>query len=61
MKVILAVDAIVPPLTGIGRYTWELARRYASHPNGLQEAQFYFAGRWMSDPAVLLDRSALPA
>ena len=35
MKLILAVDAIVPPLTGIGRYTWELARHYTLPQIGL--------------------------
>ncbi|CAJ0710030.1 glycosyltransferase family 4 protein [Ralstonia thomasii] len=54
MKLILAVDAIVPPLTGIGRYTWELARHYTLPQIGLDQARFFFAGRWVEDPASLL-------
>ena len=27
MNIILATDAVTPPLTGIGRYTWELGTR----------------------------------
>jgi hypothetical protein len=30
MKIIISVDAIKAPLTGIGRYTWELANRIPS-------------------------------
>ncbi|SEN77029.1 glycosyltransferase family 1 protein [Bradyrhizobium sp. OK095] len=32
MRVILAVDAIRQPLTGVGRYTFELARQLAAFP-----------------------------
>ena len=32
MDVILAVDAVVPPLTGIGRYAYELSQRLPAHP-----------------------------
>ena len=32
MNVILATDAIVAPLTGIGRYAFELAQRLPMHP-----------------------------
>jgi alpha-1,3-rhamnosyl/mannosyltransferase len=39
MKVILAVDAIFPPLTGIGRYALELARRLPRHP-GIDEVRY---------------------
>ncbi len=67
VKVILAVDSIRPPLTGIGRYTWELARHFASPEGGLDAIRFYFAGAWVDDVAGLLDgqpvaptRSRLP-
>lgn len=33
MKVVYAVDAIFPPLTGIGRYAYELARRLSRAPS----------------------------
>lgn len=54
MKLILAVDALVPPLTGIGRYAWELATHYQGMRHELDSMRFFFAGRWVSDPADLL-------
>jgi alpha-1,3-rhamnosyl/mannosyltransferase len=53
MKLIFAVDAINPPLTGVGRYAWELASRFISHPQ-LDAIRFYLDGRWLADPVVLL-------
>lgn len=54
MKVVLAIDALTPNLTGIGRYTWELVK-------GLKEsaivskAQFYRHARYVANPEKLLD------
>lgn len=56
MNLILSVDAIVPPLSGIGRYAWELARRYVADP-GFGPVRFYLHGRWVSDPVHLLTPS----
>ncbi|HDR9488010.1 TPA: glycosyltransferase family 4 protein [Burkholderia aenigmatica] len=53
MRLTLGVDALVPPLTGIGRYTFELAKHYQLHRSQLA-VRFFFAGRWVSDPAALL-------
>jgi len=57
MKLILAVDAIKPPLTGIGRYVWELATRMALAP-AVAEIRFFRNGGWVDDPATLLQQSA---
>ena len=48
VKLILSVDAIRPPLTGIGRYTWELANRLPSLPE-VESARFFSGGQWVSD------------
>jgi|AntAceMinimDraft_1070359.scaffolds.fasta_scaffold03905_5 alpha-1,3-rhamnosyl/mannosyltransferase len=56
MKIILAVNAIKPPLTGIGRYTWELANRVPSMQD-VESVRFFFEGRWVSDVRALLDQS----
>ena len=40
MNVTLVVDALEPPLTGIGRYTWELCRRLPGQP-GVGELDFF--------------------
>ncbi len=58
MKVALAVDAVVPPLTGIGRYAWELARHFVQPEYALSSVKFYFAGGWIDDPIALLDGNA---
>lgn len=59
MNVVLAVDAIVPPLTGIGRYTWELARHYSEQEGWLTSVRFDFAGRWIENPSRLLEEQLL--
>jgi glycosyltransferase involved in cell wall biosynthesis len=46
MKLILGVDAIHRPLTGIGRYALELARGLRSHP-GISETSYFSMGRWV--------------
>ena len=58
MKVILATDAIVAPLTGIGRYAFELAQRLPTHAL-IEQARFFWFGRWLdsSDLARLAEAS----
>lgn len=58
MRLIVSVDALQPSLTGIGRYTWELVQRLQQTP-GLRQLRFYRAGRWVRDPARLLQVSQL--
>lgn len=53
MKLILSVDALTPSLSGIGRYTWELASRLAQIPE-IKRLRYYRNGQWVSDPAALL-------
>ncbi|GEM_PF-43980 len=48
MKVILNVDAISAPLTGIGVYTRHLARGLAVHP-AVEDLRLFSAYRWVSD------------
>lgn len=45
MKVILATDPIFWPLTGIGKYTFELAKRFSVDPK-LSSIRFFNMGRW---------------
>lgn len=49
MKVILNVDAITAPLTGIGRYALELARGLATHP-AITDLRLYSAYQWVDKP-----------
>jgi glycosyltransferase involved in cell wall biosynthesis len=60
MKVILAVNAIKPPLTGIGRYNWELATRIPTMP-GVENVRFLRGGRgqWVNDIGALLHGSEI--
>lgn len=45
MKLVFAVDAIFPPLTGIGRYAFELANRLP-HSAEVDELHFLAMWRW---------------
>jgi glycosyltransferase involved in cell wall biosynthesis len=49
MKLILNVDALTPPLTGIGHYTLRLARGLRNHP-AISELRYFAGWRWVSDP-----------
>lgn len=59
MRVILNVDAIQPPLTGIGHYTLQLARGLRRHPK-ISDVRFFSAYHWLADPEqALRDNQAL--
>jgi alpha-1,3-rhamnosyl/mannosyltransferase len=47
LEVILAVDAVRTPITGIGRYAIELAQRLSGHPQ-VADARFFWFGRWLT-------------
>jgi alpha-1,3-rhamnosyl/mannosyltransferase len=53
VKVILNVDAITAPLTGIGRYALELARGLQGHRR-VEALRLYSAYQWVDDPANAL-------
>ena len=55
LDVILAADALRPPLTGIGRYTYELARRLAQHED-IARLRYFSMGHWVADPLAALDQ-----
>ena len=54
MHLIFSVDALSPCLSGIGRYTWELASRLALLPT-IDSVRFIRQGCWIETPAALLD------
>lgn len=49
MNVVVSVDALVPPITGVGRYTWELATRLPK-VEGIGRLRWFRSGRWVGDP-----------
>ncbi|MFZ5483238.1 MAG: glycosyltransferase family 4 protein [Pseudomonadota bacterium] len=53
MKLVYAVDAIFPPLTGIGRYAWELGTRLRVVEE-IEDIRFISMGRWVDDLDSLL-------
>jgi len=57
MKLVFAVDAIFPPLTGIGRYALELAARLPQYPE-IEALKYHTLGRWVDDPTSLLPPAA---
>lgn len=51
MRVVLSVEAIHPPLAGIGRYAWELATRCRQHAE-VESIRYISHGRWVDLPQV---------
>ena len=48
MKVILNVDAITQPLTGLGHYAFQLASGLPNHAN-IEDVKLYSSHRWIKD------------
>ena len=59
MNVTLVVDALQPPLTGIGRYTWELCRGLASRPS-IEKVRFFSNGSFVEDPGNFIKSRRWP-
>lgn len=57
LDLILGADALRPPLTGIGRYTYELAKRLDQH-EAMARVRYFSMGQWVADPLAAL---AVPA
>jgi glycosyltransferase involved in cell wall biosynthesis len=57
VKLVLSVESLSENLTGIGRYTWELAQRLPLHAM-LHDVLFYRNGRWVTKPADLVHPGA---
>jgi len=58
MKIILNADAIMPPLTGIGRYAFELARGLKNHA-AIEDLKLYSIHQWVDDADAALAENAL--
>lgn len=53
LDAIVAVDALVAPLTGIGRYAYELVKGLQAH-DAIGRLRYFSLGRWRKDPFALL-------
>lgn len=51
MNVVLSIEAIHPPLAGIGRYAWELATRLPLHEN-IDAVRYLSDGFWRELPRI---------
>lgn len=60
MDVIIGVDAVRPPLTGIGRYSLQLALGLASHP-AVSRVRYFALGGWVGDVRRLAGVERTPA
>ena len=62
LDLILGADALQQPLTGIGRYSYELARQLRHHPE-VDRLRYFSLGRWVADPidALAAQQAASPA
>ncbi|AXI01973.1 glycosyltransferase family 4 protein [Aquirhabdus parva] len=52
MNLIIAVDALKPPLTGIGRYTKELVSRIRVSED-IHQLKYYLNARWVEEPLTI--------
>lgn len=59
MKLVLSVEALAPSLTGIGRYTWELAQRLPTQ-HCVQSVLFYRNGKLIDTPDLLVRSEGPP-
>lgn len=57
MKLVLSVEALAPQLTGIGRYTWELAQGLHLHPQ-VESVLYYRSGRFIDTPGSIVQPPA---
>ncbi|UXC17397.1 glycosyltransferase family 4 protein [Comamonas squillarum] len=55
LDLILAADALRPPLTGIGRYTYELAKRLGQHEE-IARLRYFSMGQWVENPVAALNQ-----
>lgn len=51
MNVVLAIEAINPPLAGVGRYAWELATRLPQHAD-VESVRYLSDGLWRALPML---------
>ncbi|MFZ6760614.1 glycosyltransferase family 4 protein [Undibacterium sp. Ji50W] len=60
MNVVLSIEAIRPPLAGIGRYAWELATRLPTQP-GIGSVRYLSDGFWRELPCIEQAQKKPPA
>ncbi len=60
IDLILATDALMPPLTGIGRYTFELAQGLQRHPQ-IERLRCFANAHWAAPPTVAETRASIKA
>lgn len=53
LDIILGADALHAPLTGIGRYSYELASQLRQHPD-VGRLRYFSHGHWVADPLAAL-------
>ncbi len=58
MNVVLSIEAIHPPLAGIGRYAWELATRLPLHSE-IDAIRYLSDGLWRDLPRIESDNGQL--
>jgi glycosyltransferase involved in cell wall biosynthesis len=58
MNVVLSIEAIHPPLAGIGRYAWELATRLPLHSE-IEAIRYLSDGFWRDLPKIASDNELL--
>jgi glycosyltransferase involved in cell wall biosynthesis len=60
IRLLLETDAIVPPLTGIGRYTLELTKAFRDSRE-VEDLRCFSRGQWYSAEKIIAEQHALEA
>lgn len=55
MKLIFCLDPLRVSITGIGRYTYELAKGFRDNPQ-LEDLKYQYLLGWISDPELLINK-----
>ncbi|MFZ6649781.1 glycosyltransferase family 4 protein [Undibacterium sp. TJN25] len=59
MNVVLSIEAVRPPLAGIGRYAWELASRLPAHAD-IESVRYMADGLWKRLPKLNVNNATDP-
>jgi alpha-1,3-rhamnosyl/mannosyltransferase len=59
LKLIFCVDALRAPITGIGRYTYELAQGFKKTPQ-FEDLKYQFLLGWVDDPLTIMNKYHAP-
>lgn len=57
IDLVFGADALAPPLTGIGRYSFELAQRLEQDPS-IASVRYFSLGHWLDAPLQAVQQAS---